>query len=339
MRVRPKRPARHSKTQYFIAAFVPALIILFSITGFVWASDEVMVVIDGHSRAIETQSENVGAALADAGIHLDESDLVTPARDARVRAGMTIIVRHAVPVTLSLGGQNLDLDVVGESVADALVAAGIDPAANPGVTPSLATALRPGMRIAVPDVFVRVVQEEAVVEPKIHQTSDPSLRRGTKRVVTRGTPGRELRVYRVVVAGGLETTRVLSVSRLITKPVPQVVAVGTAGPRKPARSLLSFVKRPPKDGKRMRVVATGYSAAQPDLDDRTATGRLARHGVIAVDPRVIPMGTRVYVPGYGYAVAADTGGAIHGRRIDLCFDTVAEARSWGRRSVTIIALD
>ena len=75
------------------------------------------------------------------------------------------------------------------------------------------------------------------------------------------------------------------------------------------------------------------------MDFVTATGARARRGVIAVDPRVIPLGTHVYVPGYGYAVAADTGGAIKGRRVDLCFETVAECDRWGRRDVTIIVLD
>jgi 3D (Asp-Asp-Asp) domain-containing protein len=51
---------------------------------------------------------------------------------------------------------------------------------------------------------------------------------------------------------------------------------------------------------------------------------------------VIPLGTRLYVPGYGYAIAADTGGGVRGNHIDLCFDTLAEARAWGRRSVTAI---
>jgi 3D (Asp-Asp-Asp) domain-containing protein len=89
----------------------------------------------------------------------------------------------------------------------------------------------------------------------------------------------------------------------------------------------------------MRVVATGYSAKQPGLDSTTATGALARRGVVAVDPSVIPLGTRMFVPGYGYAVAADTGGAVKGAHVDLCFDTVAEAVDWGRRSVTIVILD
>jgi 3D (Asp-Asp-Asp) domain-containing protein len=89
----------------------------------------------------------------------------------------------------------------------------------------------------------------------------------------------------------------------------------------------------------MRVEATGYSPREPGLDFTTSTGARAGRGVIAVDPSVIPYGTRVWIPGYGYAVANDCGGAIKRDRIDLCFDTVAEAIRWGRRSVTIIILD
>jgi 3D (Asp-Asp-Asp) domain-containing protein len=79
------------------------------------------------------------------------------------------------------------------------------------------------------------------------------------------------------------------------------------------------------------VVATGYC-----LSGRTATGIPAGWGVAAVDPSVIPLGTRITVPGYGEAVAADTGGAIQGGRVDLWFPTCAQAGGWGTRSVTIV---
>ena len=70
----------------------------------------------------------------------------------------------------------------------------------------------------------------------------------------------------------------------------------------------------------------------------TATGVKATKGVAAVDDRVIPMGTRLYIPGYGFAVAADRGSAIKGQRIDLCFDTYSEAMRWGRRKVQVYVL-
>src|SRR5689334_11185969 len=80
----------------------------------------------------------------------------------------------------------------------------------------------------------------------------------------------------------------------------------------------------------LTVTATGYS-----LNGRTATGAPTGWGVVAVDPSVIPLGTPLSIPGYGSGVAADTGGAIVGATIDLWFPTVAQARAWGRRTVTI----
>ena len=80
----------------------------------------------------------------------------------------------------------------------------------------------------------------------------------------------------------------------------------------------------PSAGARSRVTATGYS-----LKGTTATGVGVAYGIVAVDPAVIPLGTRITVPGYGEAVAADTGGAVTGTRIDLWFPTQAEALAWG----------
>ena len=84
-------------------------------------------------------------------------------------------------------------------------------------------------------------------------------------------------------------------------------------------------------GRTLTVIATGYS-----MPGTTATGLRVGWGVAAVDPSVIPLGTHMTIPGYGTAVAADTGGAVSGATIDLWFPTVAQANTWGRRVVTIV---
>jgi peptidoglycan DL-endopeptidase CwlO len=94
-----------------------------------------------------------------------------------------------------------------------------------------------------------------------------------------------------------------------------------------------------RTGRVLTMVATGYSPQEPGLNDHTATGMKAQRGVVAVDPSVIPLGTRVYVEGYGNAIAGDTGSAIKGNRIDLCFDTLAECNRYGRRTVKVEILD
>ena len=92
-------------------------------------------------------------------------------------------------------------------------------------------------------------------------------------------------------------------------------------------------------GRALYVSATGYSAHDPGNGNRTATGTLVRRGVIAVDPSVIPLGTRVFIPGYGEAVAEDIGGGIHGQRIDVAFDTHAEALMFGRQDLEIFIME
>lgn len=85
--------------------------------------------------------------------------------------------------------------------------------------------------------------------------------------------------------------------------------------------------------------ATAYLPTDGNGAGITATGIAAARGVVAVDPNVIPLGSRLYIPGYGIAVAADTGGAIHGGRIDLCMESYGEAINFGRRNVEVYVLD
>ena len=92
-------------------------------------------------------------------------------------------------------------------------------------------------------------------------------------------------------------------------------------------------------GRALYVSATAYSAHDPGNGNRTATGTLVRRGVIAVDPSVIPLGTRVFIPGYGEAVAEDIGGGIHGQRTDVAFDTHAEALMFGRQDLEIFIME
>ncbi len=85
--------------------------------------------------------------------------------------------------------------------------------------------------------------------------------------------------------------------------------------------------------------ATAYLPTDGSPTGTTAIGIPATYGIVAVDPRVIPLGTRVYIPGYGEALAADTGGAIKGYKIDLCMESYSQAMRFGRRGVTVYILE
>lgn len=92
-------------------------------------------------------------------------------------------------------------------------------------------------------------------------------------------------------------------------------------------------------GRALSVIASAYTAHDDGNSSYTYGGNLVRKGLVAVDPSVIPLGTRLYIPGYGYAVADDIGGAIQGQRVDLAFDNRDEALQFGVRRITIYIMD
>ncbi len=101
-------------------------------------------------------------------------------------------------------------------------------------------------------------------------------------------------------------------------------------PKKKTPSVARAAHQPAGPARNLSVRAYAYS-----LRGRTASGRYTEHGIVAVDPRVIPLGSKLYIPGYGWAVAADTGGAIKGNKIDLWMPTSAQCYQWGVRNVDI----
>ncbi len=340
MEERPAGPARSLKASHIVALIVPVLIILLSITGFVWAQKGVSVVVDGQPIYVKTQASTVAEVLDQADVPVEQGDVVTPELDAHVTDGSTVVVRHAVPVTICTRDGETELDVVGLTVADALVAAGVDPGAGVVCDLPMDAPLTEGMRIELHDVFVRVVEETVEVPFETITKSEPTLAQGVRKVVTEGRCGSALKVYKVMVTDGVEGDRILVSETVLSEPVAELIEVGA---KHSGQTIVSRSRPPaqaqPTSGRKITVVSTAYAPNEDGVGTRTATGARAGYGIVAVDPRVIPLGTRLYIPGYGYGVAADTGGAIKGNRIDLCFDTCAECIAWGRRTVTITILD
>jgi resuscitation-promoting factor RpfB len=150
-------------------------------------------------------------------------------------------------------------------------------------------------------------------------------------VVQQGKSGRTRVSYRLRMVDGAEADRVVLREQVVREPVHQLVLS-----RRPA----VLGSRGAYAGQRtMEVVATAYDPGAGSCgkyaDGRTCNGKRAGYGVIAVDPTLIPLGTKLFVPGYGYGIAADVGGAIKGYKIDLGYNSRAGALAWGRRTVTL----
>ncbi len=213
-----------------------------------------------------------------------------------------------------------------------LKAADIPLGPNDRVYPSRFAPVFHGMGVKVVRVAVREAVREADVPYEVKVVDDPTLRRGLVRIDgQRWQNGRLRQLLRVYERDDGVVENVVLSQTTLREMVPKVIRVGTGGtlpsrePRIPARELT--------------VVATGYYPGPEDCGPHatgfTAIGVPAGRGIVAVDPNVIPLGTRMFVPGYGWAVAADVGGAIKGLRIDLCFDTKEESRAFGTKKLTV----
>ena len=128
----------------------------------------------------------------------------------------------------------------------------------------------------------------------------------------------DAQISSLVAAASAARARSAALARTVAADAPVLTRLAAA----PAAPVIG--------GRSLTVVATGYS-----MPGTTATGLRVGWGVAAVDPSVIPLGTHMTIPGYGVAVAADTGGAVVGATIDLWFPTTAQANAWGRRTITI----
>lgn len=181
-----------------------------------------------------------------------------------------------------------------------------------------------------------------LVETRV-QTPPPTLFEVNRRLPPRhrvlklaGKPGKSLVVWRVYLRNGKEQRRVKVRERVLEPPQPRIYEIGVHGhiaSRGAVGRSAAF-----RAAKVVEMEATAYTPHRSGGGTgtgRTATGLPAGYGLVAVDPRVIPLGTVLYVEGYGMAIAADTGRAIRGRKIDLCFATRQQAIQFGRRKVRV----
>ncbi|WP_251554302.1 G5 and 3D domain-containing protein [Neobacillus muris] len=303
----------------------------------VWMqAKQVTIVKDNEKKTIWTTAGTVAEALKEQKITLSDHDKVSPKPQTALQPKMAINVKKAYHLTLIDGGKEQEVWSPSTTVADFLTQQGIKLNQLDRVEPPLTESITKNGVVNV----IRVEKVTDVVEEPVEfaviTKKDESLEKGTQKTVTPGKTGRISRQYEVTLENGQEVERKLMSEQMVAAKQDRVVAVGT-------KDLASQVSRgTAPTGTELYVSATAYTANCNGCSGRTATGLNLRANpnmkVIAVDPSVIPLGSKVFVEGYGYAVAADTGGAIKGYKIDVFVPSNAEAYRWGRRNVKITIL-
>ncbi|WP_305146635.1 ubiquitin-like domain-containing protein [Anaerovorax odorimutans] len=285
-------------------------------------SKEVRLVVDGQTQAIETNSYDVAELLEENNIELVKEDSVTPSIDKPLTDGAEVKVRKAVEFTLQADGKTEELKALPKTVGDALKYHKIKVGEADKVSPALNEPLTAGAQIVINRITTAKEEVTEEIDFKTKTKGDNDLPAGTTKVVKKGEKGQDRVVYEITYSDGKEIARRELERETISKPVNKLVAKSTRGTIQGKEYTKKFT-----------VKAYSYTGG-----GRTAMGTQARVGEIAVDPSVIPLGTRVYVEGYGFARAEDTGGNIKGNTIDVYKNSESECLNWGVRNVTIYIL-
>lgn len=232
------------------------------------------------------------------------------------------------PMTIQVDGETLAVRLAQGTVADALSAAGVELGSDDACVPAPEEPLHPGMTIVVHRAVTQTVTVTQRIPAGTQVRPTRRLRAGITLIQQHPEDGLKEMVYQVTTRNGEVLSRQLLTSRVVRAPKDKIILVGGNGTRLPSRTGYFTGHRV------LTMVASGYPAMVTGTG-RTYLGMRARRGVVAVDPRVIPLGARVFVEGYGKAVACDIGSAIRGNRIDLCFRTFREANRYGKQKVKV----
>ncbi|MBD8038675.1 DUF348 domain-containing protein [Solibacillus sp. A46] len=298
---------------------------------------EIVISVDGNQSKVWTTEKVVKNILEEANIEVTEQDLVSQSLDTEVGADNKIDIQKAFQLTLVDGKKERQVWSTSTTVANFLKQQEIQLGESDRVDKNLEDVITPNDKIAVVRVEkVTDVVEESVDFP-IERKNDSSLLKGKEKVVTEGKKGKVERTYNIVKENGKVVSKKVASEKIIEQPKTKVLSVGT-------KVVTAKVSRSsePNSGKEFYVEATAYTPHCTGCSGISAAGLNLRANpdmkVIAVDPRIIPLGTKVWVEGYGNAVAADTGGAIKGNKIDVLVPTKSEAYNWGRKKVRLKVL-
>ena len=299
----------------------------------------VALVAGGREATYTTQAKTVGAFLDERAVRVGPADYLSRSLDAPLADGMQIVYRPSVPVVLYVGTQKRVVRTAAETVGDLLHEQNVTPSALDDVVPVQSSRLVPDDVVRVDEVRAWTSKRRARIEPATKARLDIDLAAGDERTLQTGSPGVRETTVHYVRRNDERLQQTVLASRIIRAPRAKIVARGIAAYSSLAHvAALGFVSALHFAGSALHVIATAYTAGCYGCSGITASGVRAGFGVVAVDPRIIPLGTRLFVPGYGRAVAGDTGGAIVGRRVDLGFDTVAQAMRFGRQPMTVYVL-
>ncbi len=290
---------------------------------------EVTIIENGHKvKEILTAKGTVGDLLKEENIYLNKGDVVKPSEEEPLQEGMVVNITRAFPVIIEVEGSEKTVVTRPSTVQEIIKMAGLKLGPQDRVFPELGTYVKEKSKIKITRVTTKKIVKRIPVNFREERRWDNTLEKGVKKVLREGEKGIREKVLLVTYEDGQEVSRKIISDVIVKKPVNRLVSLGN----------MQLASREGKGFRYSRVLNVTASA-YTYTGNRTYTNTVPRKGTIAVDPRVIPLGTRLYVEGYGYGRAEDVGSSIKNNRIDVFMESSQQALRWGIRRVKVYILE
>lgn len=349
-----KRIAQEKKEMFIrgAAILVPVVMVLLLLSQPAFAKTT-YVITDGSRVLVHTtNATDPEAVLAEAGLTLGADDIYTAEAG---EGGSSINVRRSRSVRIDYYGQVMETESYGETVEQLLARLNLSWSEDDAISLPLESEVFDGMELSVASVIKQNQTYTTVLEHDTVYCNDLSLPAGAEVVLTEGVDGQVLCEAQVTYINGVESERKLLSEKVVTQPVDEVVAIGCGS----ETMTMAVGEEQPIIGDGLIILPTGevltytdsaqfrataYTHTDAGCDLITATGTTVRWGTVAVDPTVVPYGTRMFIITsdgsyiYGVATAEDCGSAIKGDRLDLYMPTYAECIQFGYQRCTVYFL-
>ncbi|EMV4568083.1 TPA: DUF348 domain-containing protein [Listeria monocytogenes] len=304
---------------------------------------------NGTKKDVWSTKANVADLLKDENITTRPQDVLNVALDTKLKNGLEVNINRAIQLSLQNGAKKDTVWTTKTKVSDLLAEKNIKLDQDDRVSPAKDSNLKEKMTVEVTYVNSKAEKKNEQVKFETVYKEDDSLNKGVEKVVQEGKNGKKVVEYKVTFENGKEKKRDVIKENVTSNKTDKVVVRGTkekvvatpvsnVSTSSATSSSASSASSTPSGGKTYKMESTAYSGG-----GTTAYGinLSANPGlkVIAVDPRIIPLGSKVWVEGYGEAIAGDTGGAIKGNIVDVYFPNESQCYSWGRRMVTVKVLN
>jgi uncharacterized protein YabE (DUF348 family) len=338
------------KRRKFIITFMLVAIIAASAIFMGFIRKDITVLVDGNPIKLVTYQKTFDSALKKANISVAVKDKTDKSLNSKIVNNDIITINRAVNLKVFVDNKELNILSAEKDIALMLSSEKIALSPNDKVYPIIETKLTKGMDIIITRVKTETILEKKAIDFKTVIKEDKNTLKSKSKVLQEGAKGEKTITLIVTYENGKEITRNPIKETIVKEPKSKIIAQGTLSPITMSRGQSSRTskdtinaKAPAASGKTFTVKATAYWANSA-INVYTSSGKKAvrdpnGYSTIAVDPKVIPLGTKLYVEGYGYAVAADTGSSIKGNFIDVFFNTGGEVSNWGVKYLKVRILD